>query len=97
MVEMESAHSGKMKKRKGSQKAKSEKVRCKNLEGREIGGQLFKDTPKRKVNKRLLGKKAQKEENYEKQGRDQPPKLLAQHWLWYLGEQKRGINGTSEP
>ena len=70
MVEMESAHSGKMKKRKGSQKAKSKKVRCKNLEGREIGGWLFKDTPKRKVSKRLLGKKAQKEENYEKQGRD---------------------------
>ena len=57
---MESAHSGKMKKRKGSQKAEFEKVRCRSLEGREIRGQLSKDTLEWKVSKRLLGKKYQK-------------------------------------
>ena len=45
---------------KGSQKAKSEKVRCRSLERREVRGQLFKDIPERKVSKRLLGKKHQK-------------------------------------
>ena len=41
--------------------------------------------------------KSTKIKNYEKQGRDQLPKLLAQHGLWYLGEQRRGINNTPEP
>ena len=40
---------------------------------------------------------APKEENYEKQGNDQPSEWLAQHRLWYLGEQRRGISGTLEP
>ena len=68
---------------KGSRKAESEKVRFRSLEGREITGQLSMDTPEQKVSKRLLGKKHQK--------------LLVQHWLWYAGEQRRRINGTSEP
>ena len=38
-----------------------------------------------------------KEENYEEYGKDQPSKLLAQHELWCRGEQKREVNGTSEP
>ena len=41
--------------------------------------------------------KSTKIRNYEKQGRDQLPKLLAQHGLWYLWEQRRGINNTPEP
>ena len=41
--------------------------------------------------------RAPKEENYMKQEMDQPPKLLAQHWLWYLRKQRRGINGTLKP
>ena len=45
----------------------------------------------------VFREKAPKEENYEKQGRDQPPKLLAQHGLWYPEEQRRGINGTPKP
>ena len=57
----------------------------------------LRDTPEWKGSKRLLGKKAQKEENYEKQGRDQPPKLLTQQGLWYPGEQRKGISGTPEP
>ena len=57
---------GKNDKRKGSQKAKYENVRCRSLEGREIKSQLSRDTPERKVSKKLLGKKASKEENYEK-------------------------------
>ena len=47
-------------KRKDNQKAESENVRFRSLNGREIRGQLFKDTPERKVSKRLLGKKHQK-------------------------------------
>ena len=47
-------------KRKGRQKAEFEKVRFRRLEGREIRGQLSRDTPKWKINKRLLGKKHQK-------------------------------------
>ena len=93
---MELAHS-RNDKRKSSQKAESEKVRFRSLEGREIRGQFSKDTLEWKVSKRLLGKITPKEENYEKQRRDQPPKLLVQHWLWYPGEQRRGINGTPEP
>ena len=50
---------GKNDKRKNSQKAKSENVRFRSFEGREIRGQLSKDTPERKVSKRLLGKKHQ--------------------------------------
>ena len=41
--------------------------------------------------------KSTKIRNYEKQGRDQLPKLLAQHGLWYLREYKRGISNTPEP
>ena len=51
---------GKNDKKKDSQKAESEKVRFRSLKGREIGGQLSEDTPKWKVNKRLLGKQHQK-------------------------------------
>ena len=51
---------GKNDKNKDSQKAESKKVRFRSLEGREIGGQLFKDTPEWKVSKRLLGKQHQK-------------------------------------
>ena len=40
---------------------------------------------------------APKEENYEKQGKDQSSKWLAQHGLQYLGEKRRGISGTPEP
>ena len=47
-------------KRKDNQKAESENVRFRSLNGREIRGQLFKDTPKWKVSKKLLGKKHQK-------------------------------------
>ena len=39
---------------------------------------------------------APKEENYEKQGNDQSSKWLAQRGLWYLGEQRKGINGIPE-
>ena len=38
-----------------------------------------------------------KEENYEKQGNNQSSEWLAQRGLWYLGEQRRGNNGTPEP
>ena len=51
---------GKNDKNKYSQKAESKKVRFRSLEGREIGGQLFKDTLEWKVSKRLLGKQHQK-------------------------------------
>ena len=47
---------GKNDKKKDSQKAESKNVRFRSLEGREIGGQLFKDTSEWKVSKRLLGK-----------------------------------------
>ena len=87
---------GKNDKRKNSQKAESENVRFRSFEGREIRGQLSKDIPERKVSKRLLGKNT-KIRNYEKQRRDQLPKLLAQHGLWYLREYRRGISNTPEP
>ena len=59
----------------------------------------MKDALEWKVSKRFLGKKKKtpKKENYKKQGRDQPPKWLVQHGLWYPGEQKRGSSGTLEP
>ena len=50
---------GKNDKRKGSQKLSLKRVR--GLEGRRAKGQLFKDTPEWKVNRRLLRKKHQKE------------------------------------
>ena len=81
---------------KDSQKAEFEKVRFRNLEGKEIRGQLSKGHPKMESQQKTFGKKAPKEENYEKQRRDQPPKLLVQHGLWYLGEQRKGISGTLE-
>ena len=56
MARMDSGHLGKMKKKKDGQKAEFEKVRFRSLEGREIGGQPFKDTPEWKVSKNLLGK-----------------------------------------
>ena len=40
---------------------------------------------------------APKEENYEKKGKDQSLEWLAQRGLWYPGEQRKGINGISEP
>ena len=40
---------------------------------------------------------APKEENYDKQGNDQSLEWLAQCGLWYLGEQRSRISGTSEP
>ena len=40
---------------------------------------------------------APKEENYEKQGNNQSSEWLVQCGLWYLGEQRRGNNGTLEP
>ena len=46
LAEMESVHSGKMTKGKVAKKAKSKKVRCRSLEGREIRSQLPKDTPR---------------------------------------------------
>ena len=55
---MESAHLRKMTKGK---KVESENVRCRRLEGREIRGQLSRDTLEWKVSKRLLGKKQQNE------------------------------------
>ena len=54
------AHLGKMTKRRTGQKAESEKVRFRSLEGREIGGQPSKDTPEWKVSKKILGKQHQK-------------------------------------
>ena len=57
---MESAHSGKMTKGKVAEKAESEKMRCRSLEGREIRYQLSRDTPERKVSKKLLRKRYQK-------------------------------------
>ena len=54
-------------------------------------------TPRTESQQEAFGEKAPKKENYEKQGRDQPPKLLAQHWLWYPREQRRGISGTLKP
>ena len=51
-------------KRKGSQKLSLKKVR--GLEGRRAKGQLFKDTPKWKVSRRLLKEETLKGENYEK-------------------------------
>ena len=56
---------GKNDKRKNSQKAESENVRFRSFEGREIRGQLSKDTPERKVSKRLLGKKHQNKKLWE--------------------------------
>ena len=44
----------------GQPKAKSEKVRFRSLEGREIRCLLLKDTLEWKVSKRLLGKQHQK-------------------------------------
>ena len=41
-------------------------MRFRSLEGREFGGQLSKDALEGKVSKRILEKKAPKEENYEK-------------------------------
>ena len=38
-----------------------------------------------------------KEKNYEKKGKDQSLEWLAKCGLWYLGEQRKGISGTSEP
>ena len=55
---MESAHLRKMTKGK---KVESKNVRRRSLEGREIRGQLSRDTLEWKVNKRLLGKKQQNE------------------------------------
>ena len=37
LTKMESAHSGKMTKGKVAEKAESKKMRCRSLEGREIG------------------------------------------------------------
>ena len=54
-------------------------------------------TPQNRKLEEAFREKTPKEENYEKQGRDQPLKLLAQHWLWYPREQRRGISGTLEP
>ena len=51
---------GKNDKKIDSQKAISENVRCRSLEGREIRGQLSRNTPEWKVSKRFLGKKHQK-------------------------------------
>ena len=38
-----------------------------------------------------------KEESYEKQGKDQSSEWLAQHGLWYPGQQRRGISDILEP
>ena len=46
LSEMKSTHSEKMTKGKVAKKAKSKKVRCRSLEGREIRSQLPKDTPR---------------------------------------------------
>ena len=46
LAEMELAYSRKMTKGKVAKKAKSKKVRCRSLEGREIRSQLPKDTPR---------------------------------------------------
>ena len=51
---------GKNDKGKNNQKAEFENVRFRSLEGREFGGQLSKDAQE------AFGKKAPKEENYEK-------------------------------
>ena len=45
LAEMELAYSRKMTKGKIAKKAESEKVMCRSLEGREIKGQLSRDTP----------------------------------------------------
>ena len=55
---------GKNDKRKGSQKLSLKMVR--GLEGRRAKDQLFKDTPKWKVNRRFLKEETPKGENYEK-------------------------------
>ena len=86
-----------MTKRKGSQKAESEKVRCKNLEGREIKKLALEGHPSIESQQEAFREIAQKEENYEKKGKCQSSKWLAQRGLWYLGKQGRGISGTLEP
>ena len=55
-------------------------MRCKSLEGREIRGQLSTDTLERIVSKRLLGKKAPKEENYEKRKKGPATKVVGTTW-----------------
>ena len=57
---MDSVSLGKMTKRRTGQKAESEKVRFRSLEGREIEGWLSKDNLEWKVSKRILGKQCQK-------------------------------------
>ena len=49
-----------MTKRRTTKKLSLKKVRFRSFEGREIGGQLFKDTSEWKVSKGLLGKQHQK-------------------------------------
>ena len=57
----------------------------------------FLGTPQNRKSARGFWEKTPKEKSYEKKGRDQPPKLLAQYGLWYPGERRRGISGTPEP
>ena len=55
---MDSAHLGKMTKRKIAKKLSLKRVRIRSLEGREIGDQP--STPEWKASKKLLGKQHQK-------------------------------------
>ena len=66
---MDSAHLGKMTKRMTAKKPSLKKVKIRSLEGREIGGQPFKDSPEWKVSKKLLGKQHQKKKTMRKKER----------------------------
>ena len=56
----------KMTKGKVAEKVEFEKIRCRSLEGREIRSQFSRDTPERKVNKKLLRKMHQKKKTMRK-------------------------------
>ena len=66
---MDSAHLGKMTKRRIAKKLSLKKVKIRSLEGRETGGQPSKDTPEWKVSKKLLGKQHQKKKTIRKKER----------------------------
>ena len=57
---MDSGHLGQNDKKEGQPKAESENVRFRSLKGREIKGQLSRDTLEWKVSKKLLRKQHQK-------------------------------------